>query len=482
VISSKITVGFAPETVQELIKTATKSSQDLIEKSAELSKQLNMNEEAVRQFLSILGEQQVPPEELAPKLAEIAERYKTLTAQMSIVSADEPEVAQRKAEALRALERGDLRRTDALLAEIESIQSLTLRKLESAVAETQARRAEIALSRLRYREAADLFAQAATLVPTDDPKQRLKFQNLEADALFQQGNELGDNDALAKAIERYRALLRLQSPDREPLQWASTQNRLGNALRVLGERESGTDKLEQAINVLQDAFTVSIRSGAPLEQQALTLNNLGRALLTLGERESGTDRLNEAANAFQEALKVSTREQTPRLWASTLNNLGNALFRLGERKAGTATLNEALQAFRQALTVTTREANPFQWASTQTNLGITLTELGQRENDTQRLQEAVEAFRQALTESTRERVPLQWASTQNNLGDALLALGEREKNTVRLEQAVEAYREALKEFTPARIPLARNRTQASLEKATKLIEQRKGKESNSSRP
>jgi hypothetical protein len=33
--------------------------------------------------------------------------------------------------------------------------------------------------------------------------------------------------------------------ERVPLQWATTQNNLGNALRVLGERESVTARLEE---------------------------------------------------------------------------------------------------------------------------------------------------------------------------------------------------------------------------------------------
>ena len=62
----------------------------------------------------------------------------------------------------------------------------------------------------------------------------------------------------------------------------------------------------------------------PLEW-AGTQNNLGNALSTLGERESGTARLNEAVAAYREALKESTRERVPLQWAMTQNNLGVAL-------------------------------------------------------------------------------------------------------------------------------------------------------------
>ena len=56
----------------------------------------------------------------------------------------------------------------------------------------------------------------------------------------------------------------------------------------------------------------------------------------LGERESGTARLEEAVAAYREALKEWTRERVPLEWATTQNNLGNALRALGERESGTA--------------------------------------------------------------------------------------------------------------------------------------------------
>ncbi len=76
---------------------------------------------------------------------------------------------------------------------------------------------------------------------------------------------------------------------------------------------------------------------------------LGIALATLGERESGTARLDEAVAAYREALKEYTRERVPLDWAMTQNNLGNALATLGERESGTARLEEAVAAYREAL-------------------------------------------------------------------------------------------------------------------------------------
>jgi hypothetical protein len=57
---------------------------------------------------------------------------------------------------------------------------------------------------------------------------------------------------------------------------------------------------------------------------ATTQNNLGAALWTLGERESGTAKLVEAVAAYREALKERTRARVPLQWATTQTNLGNA--------------------------------------------------------------------------------------------------------------------------------------------------------------
>jgi tetratricopeptide (TPR) repeat protein len=100
---------------------------------------------------------------------------------------------------------------------------------------------------------------------------------------------------------------------------------------------------------------------------AMTQNNLGTALKTLGERESGTETLQKAVEAFHEALKEYTRERVPLQWTVTQNNLGTALETLGERESGTETLEKAVEAYREALKERTRERVPLNWAMTWLN-------------------------------------------------------------------------------------------------------------------
>jgi tetratricopeptide (TPR) repeat protein len=84
--------------------------------------------------------------------------------------------------------------------------------------------------------------------------------------------------------------------------------------------------------------------------------NLGTALRILGEREPGTERLAQAVAAYREALKELTRERVPLDWARTQVNLGVTLRILGEREPGTERLAQAVAAFREALKELTASA------------------------------------------------------------------------------------------------------------------------------
>ncbi|MEM8572778.1 MAG: hypothetical protein AAGG56_18045, partial [Pseudomonadota bacterium] len=114
------------------------------------------------------------------------------------------------------------------------------------------------------------------------------------------------------------------------------------------------------------------------DQRGAALNDLGTGLAILGERESGTARLEEAVVAYRAALEERTRDRAPLDWAMTQNNLGNVLRTLGARESGTARLEEAVAAYRAALEEQTRDRVPLDWAMTQNNLGAALCNLGTR--------------------------------------------------------------------------------------------------------
>jgi tetratricopeptide (TPR) repeat protein len=83
---------------------------------------------------------------------------------------------------------------------------------------------------------------------------------------------------------------------RVPLQWATTQNNLGNALRVLGERESGTARLDEAVAAFRDALQERTRARVPLDW-ASTQMNLALVYRVLFDKDHQPRHLDDALEA-----------------------------------------------------------------------------------------------------------------------------------------------------------------------------------------
>src|ERR1700730_9497905 len=304
---------------------------------------------------------------------------------------------------------------------------------------------------------APLIAQVRLLVQSKEgewnPETLAGVQFALATALWDFGEQSGTNEPLDESIELYHKVLDQWTRARVPLQWALTQNRLGNALARRGEqedtREKGIPLLQAAVAAYGEALQEYTREGAPRDYAATQLN-LGNALDTFGERERDRAKLDAAAKAYRKAVQVLPRGGEPITWAMAQMNLGDALETLGELESGTARLVVALKAYSEALKVYNRAREPLDWAKAQFNLGSALRALGEREKSTALLEEAVTAYREALKERTRERNPGGWAMTQNNLAKTLLRLGGLETGTAALEEAVTAYHEVLKEWTRER--------------------------------
>jgi hypothetical protein len=81
-------------------------------------------------------------------------------------------------------------------------------------------------------------------------------------------------------------------------------------------------------------------------------HDLGLVLWRLGERESGTAKLEEAVTAYREALKERTRERVPLQWAMSFGNEGITLMHLAERREDAAMAAAALKQINVAVETT----------------------------------------------------------------------------------------------------------------------------------
>ena len=86
-----------------------------------------------------------------------------------------------------------------------------------------------------------------------------------------------DLEKLEQAVEAYRLALLEYTRDRFPLQWAMTQNNLGNALWVLGEKQNSSAMLHAAFQALRLALLEHTRESVPL-RWAMTQTNMGLVL------------------------------------------------------------------------------------------------------------------------------------------------------------------------------------------------------------
>jgi len=142
VTGSTVIIGIPQEKVDELVRDAKRPLEELTTQQKEnislLKEKLDLNERQVRAALGILGENDIPPERLAAKLVEIAERFKELQTTASAQPGDNPKIAALKGDAQKAIDAGELAKADALLADVETEQRRSLDRLAVNAAETSA--------------------------------------------------------------------------------------------------------------------------------------------------------------------------------------------------------------------------------------------------------------------------------------------------------------------------------------------------------
>ena len=109
------------------------------------------------------------------------------------------------------------------------------------------------------------------------------------------------------------------------------------------------------------ALTKQARERVPLDW-ANTQDSLGFALEVLGERESGTARLEAAAAAYRAALEERRRERAPLYWAESFGNQGMALALIATRTNDSALAETAVLQIEAASEAAYSGGNEYTWA------------------------------------------------------------------------------------------------------------------------
>lgn len=479
--------------------------------------------DALYAMLNALGEEAPDdPAQLDALMRSQTDRLKTLLADRNAITTTDPEIVRLSDLADQAIREGALNTATGLLDQAKARVSNLSKALDQTEADIRQRRIEFAEVYGRSAQTKELafdfvaaaqdYAEAFAQVERWDPKSAWVYLSGEARALVMRGTLSGDNDALRKAegvarraldisdgvipkderianllvlgnalqvlgerqthtetllqsAEAYRTGLEWVSRDDSPTTWAKLSNNLANTLTMAGERTANAALLREAASTLDSALPLFEQAGMS-EEWGTAQMNLAKSLQALATLENSIENLERAGNALEAALTVVTSGDAPIIWGGIQNNLGNVHHALAQRSndfhvAG-GRYQHAVIAYRNALTALTRERSPMQWATAQNNLANSLQALGTREQDSElsrrNLDEAAAAQRAAMEIVRRDLSPIQWAQIENNLGLTTQAIALRSTNPLerrlKFEEALTIMARALEELTAERAPLS----------------------------
>jgi len=333
---------------------------------ADLKERYGLSDRALQRFSAIAEKHRSLPARQGWQVNELA-RWLEETRQQLLRPTNEPaEIRQLKAKAAEALVNGDFEAAMELLKEVrrafrevrrrteqrlqEELEQLRMEQHQEALATADV--AELAMARMDYQQAAELFEEAADGVGKSDPAAALRFTLRRADALYYAGEESGSIPLLRQAVNVYAKAAEWAGANNDPQGLASASQGLGNTLLAIADHEPSKTVLEQASLAFRTALEVMSREKDP-RVWALARVGLGNALASMSEvGQASALTLEQAAVAYRGALEVFSRETEPLRWAETRLNLSTVLIRLGELKdrrenwlAAAAAIVPALEVF-----------------------------------------------------------------------------------------------------------------------------------------
>jgi len=204
---------------------------------------------------------------------------------------------------------------------------------------------DLAVDQARLLCAPDRAAQRILAALQRQPHQAGLFRALHDawEGWFDRGHDRGIGFDLNVALYLARANL-----DRSKgVQRTQALADLGNTQYRLGELQGRHDRLKQSLATWR-AFLADIPRQKDPETWVMGMGNLATVLQTLGERETGTARLLEAVDAIGKVLAMPRRDQSPLDRAASLCSMARAMILLADRTDDPAMARQALHQLQEA--------------------------------------------------------------------------------------------------------------------------------------
>jgi hypothetical protein len=177
-----INVGISATDIAALVRSAADAATSGEAKHiAELSKQLAFSEDAMRRMLRILGEANVPPDQLPAKLAEVAAKYRELQQRLTDTKTNQALSDDLIRQAREKLESGKLDEASALL-EQRAAQAL------SRAATSLEQLGDIAMTQKDAAKAASYYGRAASILASANPDESARLRARQAEAEAEKGS------------------------------------------------------------------------------------------------------------------------------------------------------------------------------------------------------------------------------------------------------------------------------------------------------
>ena len=278
-----------------------------------------------------------------------------------------------------------------------------------------------------------------------------------------------NTNILEPAREKFELMLTAKFREQSPLEWASTQNSLGNILAALGQQRMDVGLYEKAIASFNLALEEYSQENTPSEW-AVSQYNLGTATQALGRQQDDSKRLKASADAYTNALLIWTRKQMPLEWATTMYQLGASFHAQGKQLKGKRTLEKSVVAFKNALVGFDADNHALELAATHNSRGAVLHNLAESEDSVERLEEAIRSYETALTVCMEQQLPFHLAVLcRVNKSTAKGVLAELTKDLVAADEVADDFELIIECFRDILQPLCLKHCERQLEHAKTLI-------------